>query len=77
MATPERIYIKVLIHSFLSNTMARGQQAVQAQQKNAKKKAKERKQAASKGSFQPGKLSDKALAKSAKCIICKIAFSLF
>ena len=49
---------------------ARGQQAVQAQQKNAKKKEKERKAAQNKGSSQPGVLSDAAAAKSAKCAIC-------
>lgn len=50
--------------------MARGQQAVQSQQKNAKKKEKERKRLAAKGTHQPGKLTEAALAKSAKCKVC-------
>ena len=49
---------------------ARGQQAVQAQQKNAKRKEKERKAAQNKGTSQPGVLSAAAAAKSAKCAIC-------
>ena len=50
--------------------MARGQQAVQAQQKNAKRKEKARKAARNKGTSQPGVLNAAAAAKSAKCKIC-------
>jgi hypothetical protein len=52
------------------HSMARGQQAVQAQQKNAKKKEKERKAKANKGQPKTSGLP----ANAAKCKICMTVF---